>query len=569
MRFTYLFATAIAVATVVGCSQQHSEESSVGATLAAPPLNETQRADARQFAEASELSAARAKQDLGLGFSPAPVPTAAQVVSPLDSEHYAEFTSHGVESTTLNPVSTFAIDVDTASYANVRRLLQQGQLPRSDAVRVEELINYFSYADPAASGDAPFAANLQMAPTPWNAHTQLLRIALKAPALSSAALPPSNLVFLLDVSGSMNSPDKLPLLQRSLRLLTQQLRAEDRVSIVVYAGAAGVVLEPTAGDQQLTIEQAVQKLQAGGSTHGSAGIMLAYAKARETYIAGGINRVILATDGDFNVGTVNQNALLDLVERERRDGIALSVLGFGRGNLNDSLMEQLADHGNGNYAYIDTLFEARKVLVEQIGGTLNTVAKDVKIQVEFNPARVSEYRLIGYENRALRREDFTNDAVDGGELGAGHSVVALYELSLRGAAGERLEPLRYAPTVLPPEVGNAAEYAYVKLRYKAPEASDSQQMSFVVDERARVAELDKSSDDFRFSAAVAAFAQRLRGSTYLGNFSYRDMLELADAARGRDAAGYRADFLRVVGLAESLDRTPTARAEQGVDGRNG
>ncbi|MGB5561214.1 MAG: YfbK domain-containing protein, partial [Sedimenticolaceae bacterium] len=366
-------------------------------------------------------------------------------------------------------------------------------------------------------------------------------------------LPPSNLVFLIDVSGSMNSPDKLPLLKRSLKLLSARMRAEDRITLVVYAGAAGVVLEPTAGNRQATIEAAIHQLSAGGSTHGSAGIALAYAKAREAFVPGGINRVILATDGDFNVGTVDQRALLDLIERERESGISLTTLGFGSGNFNDRLMEQLADHGNGNYAYIDTLLEAQKVLVEQVGGTLLTLARDVKVQVEFNPARVAEYRLVGYENRALRREDFNNDRVDAGELGAGHSVVALYELSLVGGEGSLIDRLRYGAARAEKATTHDDELAYVKLRYKAPEGGPSSLLAFAVGGDALSGSLADSTNDFRFSSAVAAFAEHLRGSVHLNGFSYQDILALARGSRGEDGQGYRSDFLRLVALAESLD----------------
>jgi Ca-activated chloride channel family protein len=487
----------------------------------------------------------------------------------VDRERYSEFESHGVSEVARQPVSTFSIDVDTASYANVRRMLNEGRLPRQDAVRVEELINYFAYADPGPDDrDTPFRVTAEVGPTPWNPQTRLLRIALKAWDMQRDELPPSNLVFLIDVSGSMDSAAKLPLLKRSIKLLTRRLRPEDRVTLVVYAGAAGVVLEPTAGDQAATIEAALDRLNAGGSTHGSAGIALAYAKAREAFIAGGINRVILATDGDFNVGTVDQRALLDLIERERSAGIALTTLGFGRGNLNDRLMEQLADHGNGNYAYIDSLLEANKVLVEQVGGTLLTVARDVKVQVEFNPARIAEYRLVGYENRALRREDFNNDRVDAGELGAGHSVVALYELGLVDGGGSLLEPLRYAgATAVAPSKARHDELAFVRLRYKAPDGGQSRLVELAVDDGLVHGRLQDASDDFRFAAAVAAFAQRLRGATYLNDFAYPDILALARAARGADPQGHRSDFLRLVGLAQSLDlRAPLTPGRQADDG---
>lgn len=530
-----------------------------------PPADEADRARREPMPEMAVRHKAGGQGAMAHGLASIHAMPAA---SEVDRERYAAIESHGVTLVSSEPVSTFSIDVDTAAYANVRRMLQEGRMPPHDAVRVEEMVNYFRYGDPAPRDrNTPFRVTTQLAPNPWNADTHLLRVALKAWEMPATGLPPSNLVFLIDVSGSMNAPDKLPLLKRSLKLLTNRMRAQDRITLVVYAGAAGVVLEPTAGDRQATIEAALDQLGAGGSTHGSAGIRLAYAKAREAFIKDGINRVILATDGDFNVGTVDQRALLDLIERQREAGIALTTLGFGRGNLNDSLMEQLADHGNGNYAYVDTLLEAQKVLVEQMGGTLLTVAKDVKVQVEFNPARVAEYRLIGYENRVLRREDFNNDRIDAGELGAGHSVVALYELRLAGSRGGLLDPLRYQSKIRAGAAAHAGEFAFVKLRYKIPQATDSTLLSIPVDEGARVARMALASDDLRFSAAVAAFAQRLRGATYLKDFTYQDILVLARSARGADPYGYRADFVRLVGLAESLDtQTREITARQRDDG---
>jgi Ca-activated chloride channel family protein len=482
-----------------------------------------------------------------------------------DRENYGELEANGIKTVADNPVSTLSIDVDTAAYANVRRMLNEGRLPPQDAVRIEELVNYFDYADPApASRETPFAVTTELAATPWNSDTKLLRVALRAWDIEEKELPPSNLVFLIDVSGSMNQPDKLPLLKRSLKLLTKRLDREDRITLVVYAGAAGVALEPTAGNERATIEQALDELQAGGSTHGSAGIRLAYAKAREAFIADGINRVILATDGDFNVGTVDHRALLDLIEHEREAGIALTTLGFGRGNLNDHLMEQLADHGNGNAAYIDSLLEAQKVLVEQIGGTLYTIASDVKLQVEFNPYRVAEYRLIGYENRLLRREDFNNDRVDAGELGAGHSVVALYEIAETDSAGRRIDPLRYAvPDGNDASTGLADEYAFVKLRYKPRGKSASRLLTYPVNS-AQIAE--RPSNALHFSAAVAAFGQKLRGGDHLGDYGFEQIRELARSSRGPDDNGYRADFIRLVGLADALAQQPPAVAARNGSG---
>ena len=375
-------------------------------------------------------------------------------------------------------------------------------------------------------------------------------------------MPPANLVFLVDVSGSMRSPDKLPLLKRSLRLLSRSLDADDRVSLVVYAGASGVVLESTPGNQRATIEQALQQLSAGGSTNGGAGIRLAYAKAREAFIEGGINRVILATDGDFNVGTVNHQALIDLIKQQRQAGIALTTLGFGGGNYNDHLMEQLADQGDGNYAYIDSLMEARKVLVRELGATLQTVAKDVKIQIEFNPEHVTVYRLVGYENRLLAREDFNNDKVDAGEIGAGHSISALYEISLSGSTGQRIEPLRYAQGQVK-SAGKSDELAFLKLRFKHPGETESELIETPILASQIVQDLSSSSDDFRFAAAVAAFGQSLRGGKYLKDMGYDEMIELARGARGNDPDGERAEFVRLLGLARDLSpMKPQANFEQ-------
>lgn len=471
---------------------------------------------------------------------------------PINTETYGHFDDNPVKRVAQQPVSTFSIDVDTGAYANVRRLLQRGQLPARDAVRVEEMINYFSYDYPRPRDTRqPFAVSAELAPAPWNRHSVLLRIGLQGYDVAAEQLPPANLVFLVDVSGSMLSPDKLPLLQSGLGLLVQQLRAQDRVSLVVYAGNTGVVLPPTPGDQKATIRAALASLTAGGSTNGGAGIRLAYAMAQQAYIKGGINRVLLATDGDFNVGTVSFEALKNLVEEQRKTGISLTTLGFGTGNYNDHLMEQLADAGNGNYAYIDTLKEANKVLVSEMSSTLQTIAKDVKIQIEFNPATVSEYRLIGYENRALRREDFNNDKVDAGDIGAGHTVTALYELTLTGSAGGRMDALRYQRESRARHT-NKGEIALLRLRYKLPESDHSQ----LLEQPIRVAEIkqaDQMSTDFRFVSAVAGFGQLLRGGRYTEHFGYDQVLALAQNARGKDAFGYRGEFISLVNLARTLE----------------
>jgi len=479
--------------------------------------------------------------------------------APLDRENYASIDENTVKRAAETPFSTFSIDVDTGAYANVRRFLNQGRLPPQDAVRVEELINYFDYDYPLPdSRTPPFQVSTELSTTPWNPDTQLLQIGIKGYDVPRAKLPPANLVFLVDVSGSMNSPDKLPLLKSSLTMLSKQMRPEDRVSLAVYAGAAGVVLEPTAGNATATIQSALNRLQAGGSTNGGAGIQLAYGLAEQAFIDDGINRVIIATDGDFNVGTVNFEALKDLVERQRDTGVALTTLGFGTGNYNDHLMEQLADAGNGNYAYIDTLNEARKVLVDELSSTLAIIAKDVKIQLEFNPAVVAEYRLIGYENRALNREDFNNDAVDAGEIGAGHTVTALYEIALVGSDGALMDPARYGDDA-PVDAPHGDELGFLRLRYKAPDGEVSELIETPL-LRDRAVALEDASDRLRFAAAVAAFGQKLRGGRYTGSFGYDEVAELARTARGGDRFGYRGEFLSLVELAASLDAGRPAQA---------
>ena len=484
-------------------------------------------------------------------------PTLDQIRLPseaLDRENYAHFEDNTVKVVAEHPVSTFSIDVDTGSYANVRRILVNGQLPRQDAVRIEELINYFDYQySTPTDPDTPFAVHTELAPTPWNPHTVLLQIGIKGYEVNREQIPTSNLVFLIDVSGSMRADNKLELLKNAMKLLARQLRVQDRVSIVVYAGASGVVLEPVSGDQTIKIHQAIDQLSAGGSTNGGAGIRLAYSLARQHFVENGINRVILATDGDFNVGTVDFEALKNLIERERESGVTLTTLGFGAGNYNDHLMEQLADVGNGNYAYIDTLSEAQKVLVEEMSSTLHTIAKDVKIQIEFNPDAVAEYRLIGYENRVLNREDFNNDKIDAGDIGAGHTVTALYELSLAGNPHRWVEPLRYGGNGNDTSPLKNDELAFLKLRYKQPLESSSKLITQEIIRGDVKSEIKGASNGYRFAAAVAAFGQILRGGTYVGDFDYSDVVQLARAARGEDNYGYRNEFVRIVGLAQNLE----------------
>jgi Ca-activated chloride channel family protein len=468
-------------------------------------------------------------------------------------DKFAEINDNGVQRVAEQPLSTFSIDVDTGAYSVIRRYLNQGQLPPSDAVRIEEMINYFdyAYAVPAAKGEA-FSVHTEIAPTPWNEHSHLVQIGIQGYQPDAGQRADANLVFLIDVSGSMNAPDKLPLLKNALRLLVKQLNNNDRVTMVVYAGSSGVVLETTAGDRHGDILAALDRLSAGGSTHGSAGIQLAYDMARQAFIEKGVNRVILATDGDFNVGTVNHDALVDIIERNKNEGIALTTLGFGSGNYNDHLMEQLADHGDGAYAYIDSLKEARKVLVEQINGTLETIASDVKIQVEWNPEVVAEYRLIGYENRLLRREDFNNDRVDAGDIGAGHNVTALYEITLTHSQHKRIDDLRYA-TPKPAPAGDSNELAFVKLRYKKPGTSASTLLQRALLKSDIKPNHASSSEHLRFATAVAAFGEQLRGGEHLVGFGYPDIVRLARAAKGEDRHGYRGEFVGLVELAATLD----------------
>lgn len=484
-------------------------------------------------------------------YAPAPLPIRMPVES-TNRENYKHFDNNPVKRVFEDPVSTFSIDVDTGSYANVRRMLNQGVLPPKDAVRAEELINYFDY-DFVAPNDLskPFNVSWEIAPTPWNKHTHLLQIGVKAYEADKNQLPNANLVFLVDVSGSMNSENKLGLLKKSLNLLTHQLGKDDRIALVVYAGASGVVLQPTSGDQKALISNAINQLSAGGSTNGASGIRLAYDMAQQGFIKDGINRVLLATDGDFNVGTVNHEQLMDLIEEKRKTGIALSTLGFGTGNYNDHLMEQLADQGNGNYSYIDTLNEARKVLVDERHSTLLTVANDVKLQIEFNPEQIAEYRLIGYENRHLDREDFNNDKVDAGDIGAGHSVTALYEITLADSNFRRIDDLRYQ-TETKTKKSKSSELAFLKMRYKSDANAKSELLEWAIEQSDIQQNIQKSSENLRFAAAVAAFAQQLRGGEYLDQFDYEDIRKLANTARGDDPFGYRGEFISLLGMTQSI-----------------
>jgi Ca-activated chloride channel family protein len=469
-----------------------------------------------------------------------------------NTEEYGHISENGFKSVTADPLSTFSIDVDAASYSNVRRFINEGRLPPPDAVRIEEMINYFDYDYPAPSDEHPFSISTELSSCPWNQKRLLAHIGLQGRKIPVNELPPGNLVFLIDCSGSMQSSNKLPLLQRSFRLLVNQLRAEDRVAIVVYAGSSGLVLESTPGDKKATILQAIDRLEAGGSTNGGSGIELAYNIAFKHFIRKGNNRVILATDGDFNVGVSSDGELVRMIEKKRDKEIYLTVLGFGCGNYKDSKMEQLADKGNGNYAYIDNMHEARKVLVKELGASLLTLAKDVKIQVEFNPTQVQAYRLVGYENRILQKEDFNDDTKDAGEIGAGHTVTALYEIVPVGVDFDlpNVDSLKYQQVILPSEATKSDELMTVKLRYKSPDSEKSKLLSVVVSNDA--VSFANASDNFRFSAAVAEFGMLLRNSEYIGDTTYEDVFAMANSAKGKDDEGYRAEMVRLVKMCGEL-----------------
>jgi len=466
--------------------------------------------------------------------------------SDFNTENYAEIRENPFLNVGANPLSTFSIDVDRASYSNVRRFLRAGQRPPRDAVRIEELLNYFRYDYPDPTGEHPFAVIAEVGPCPWNPGHRLVHVGLQGRHVDTRDLPASNLVFLVDVSGSMMEANKLPLVKESLRMLVEQLRPQDRISLVAYAGAAGLVLDATPGDRKETILAAIDRLQAGGSTAGGAGLRLAYDVARRNFVRGGNNRVVLATDGDFNVGVSSDAEMFQLIEAKRQEGTFLTVLGFGMGNLKDGRLEGMADRGNGNYAYIDDAREARKTLVAEFGGTMFTIAKDVKLQVEFNPGRVQAYRLIGYENRALRNEEFDDDRRDAGELGAGHSVTALYEIVPAGARMDvdaRRPSLRYQRTQVDAGAAAGPELAFVKLRYKLPDSDTSRLLSQPINDAGPGA---RPSDDFRFSAAVAGFGMLLRESRFRSHASVDGMLSLARESVGDDREGYRREFVALV-----------------------
>lgn len=474
----------------------------------------------------------------------------------VNTESYSEIAENDFHIASNEPLSTFSIDVDRAAYSNVRRFINNGQLPPADAVRVEEMINYFDYDYETPKGKDPVRIFTEVSKAPWNSEHQLLHIGIKAKDMDIENLPASNIVFLIDVSGSMSAANKLPLLKSSMKMLVQQMRKEDKVAIVVYAGAAGLVLEATSGAEKQKIYNAIDNLNAGGSTAGGAGIKLAYQVAVDNLVKDGNNRIVLATDGDFNVGDSSDNDMETLIESKRNQGVFLTVLGVGMGNYKDSKMEILADKGNGNYAYIDNITEAKKTLVNEFGGTMFAVAKDVKIQVEFNPANVAEYRLIGYENRLLNKEDFNNDKKDAGEMGVGHVVTALYEIVPFGKSSNRVDPLKYQRQNQLEEL-LTDELVTVKLRYKEPDGEKSQLMTHVVEKSETP--IDKASTNLKWSASVAGFGMLLRDSEKVGELNYASNIKLAETAIGKDKEGYRRECLQLMKSAELLDKSSTAQ----------
>ncbi len=468
-------------------------------------------------------------------------------------ESYNAAVENGFINVNNDPLSTFSIDVDTASYSNIRRFISQGTLPPAGAVRIEEMINYFSYSYPQPTGSHPFSVSTELGPCPWNKGHQLVQIGLQAKNIDKKNLPPSNLVFLIDVSGSMSAANKLPLLKQSIKMLVKQLDPQDRVAIVVYAGRDRIALQPTAGSEQQIIFTAIDSLGAGGSTHASSGIITAYQLAEQVFMPGGNNRIILASDGDFNVGTTTRAELQKLIEKKRETGIYLTILGFGMGNYHDDSMELLADKGNGNYGYIDNLLEAKKIMVKEMSGTLFALARDVKIQVEFNPAKIGAYRLIGYENRVLADEDFNNDKKDAGEIGVGHTVTALYELIPADSAElPSVDPLKYQRVHTQNKQTNSSELMTIKLRYKPLRSAQSLLLSTVVKDAAPA--LNKTSNNFRFAGAVAGYGMLLGKSEFQGTFTFDTVLSLAKGAKGTDNEGYRAEFIRLVEMSQLLSK---------------
>lgn len=511
----------------------------------------------------------------GVVVQPMPVPPSdAVIVNSYQDEGRDQFEHVKVNPMKVakeEPVSTFSIDVDTSSYSFMRASLNNNVLPQKDSVRIEELVNYFPYEyETPKDKETPFKSNVSVMPTPWNNKTKLIHIGIKGYQIDQKEKPKANLVFLVDTSGSMNAPNKLPLLKNSLKMLVDSLKPEDTVAIVTYAGSAGVALEPTSVKDKAKILSSIDTFNAGGSTAGAEGIRQAYQLAEKNFDKSGVNRVILATDGDFNVGITNPEELKSFVERQRSTGIFLSVLGFGQGNYNDAMMQKLAQNGNGVAAYIDSLSEARKILVDEASSTLFTIAKDVKIQVEFNPAKVAEYRLIGYETRMLNREDFNNDKVDAGDIGAGHTVTALYEITPAGSDAKLVDDLRYSqkkeaekPTDKSPDANTSDEYAFVKIRYKQPDGDTSKLITTPVDSKVEFKELASAPQEARFATAVAAYGQLLKGDPYTQSFSFDDVINLAQGAKGSDNYGYRAEFINLVRLAANAPKLQPQQINNG------
>ncbi|WP_372371060.1 von Willebrand factor type A domain-containing protein [Candidatus Uabimicrobium sp. HlEnr_7] len=544
MKKTYI-TFVVGLLFIVTCCGRQSRSQGGASYIASGLANKEMVADSSTAFSGDEVMAGSAVRRLAPG-------TPEMTPEQMNTESYSHIQENKFKDAVKEPLSTFSIDVDTASYSNMRRFLTQNKLPPKDSVRIEELINYFSYNYPLPEDKVPFSRSMEVAECPWNKENWLVKIGVQGYEIEAQELPPMNLVFLLDVSGSMSSPQKLPLLKTAMGMLTDELRAQDTVSIVVYAGAAGLVLPPTAGNDKQKILGAFSSLSAGGSTNGGEGIQLAYSIATQNFIPGGVNRVVLATDGDFNVGISNEGGLVRLIEHKRESGIFLTVLGMGMYNLNDSTMEKLADKGNGNYSYIDTLAEARKALVEELSSTLFTIAKDVKIQVEFNPSYVASYRLIGYENRLLAAEDFNDDNKDAGEIGAGHTVTALYEVVPSGnvSRGGNVDDLKYQEERELSQQSFTNEILTLKMRYKAPDGDTSELLTSTLP--LPIKSLNETSTSFRFAAAVAAYGLLLRDSQFKGSASMELVRSLALSAQGDDP--YRKEFVDLVGIAGTLLR---------------
>ncbi len=546
-KFAHLILPLVLAVALAGCSK--SQQYATDQVMAEPMPSPSPAPMADAYSANMKMSNMTTQDASGMVM---PVP------SPVESqENYQKNAENEVKSTATQAVSTLSLDVDTGSYANVRRFIRQGQLPPVDAVRIEELLNYFPYSDVAPSKQHPFAISTELSTSPWTADNLLLRVGVKAVEVSAAKQPPANLVFLVDVSGSMESPDKLPLVQASLRVLTQKLRPQDRVSMIVYAGRTAIELPSTSGNEKAKILAAIDRLTAGGSTAGEAALKLAYQEAESHLIKGGINRILLMTDGDFNVGISNIDDIKAMIEKARDRGVSLSTFGFGEGNYNEHLMEQVANVGNGNYSYIDSIEESQKVLSDELASTFNTVAKDVKLQVEFNPALVKEWRLIGYENRVLNEQDFKNDKIDAAEIGAGKSVVALYELTPVGKSGLFADRRYSEPTASATNPATRNELAFLRARYKQPDGDKSTEFAIPITPQVS----RQPSADLMFSAAVAGYGQLLKNSKYRGQWSYAQSAALAQQGLGADQGGYRADFVKLAKLTDVVAQSGKVQAD--------